>query len=238
MSTKPLSTKSLSNSTVVIAIDGPSGSGKGTLSQLLAKRLGYHLLDSGALYRLVALAAVKQSADLNDEAAVAAIAASLDVRFAVEGDKVATLLAGQDVTAAIRQEEVGMNASLVAAYPQVRAALLQRQKDFAQAPGLVADGRDMGTSVFPDAAVKIFLTASAEARAERRYKQLHQKGANVNMAELVKDIQARDERDTKRAVSPLVPAADALFLDSTEMTIEQVLNRILSRVSETLGVAQ
>lgn len=228
----------MSNSTLVIAIDGPSGSGKGTLSQLVAKRLGYHLLDSGALYRLVALSATLQSADLNDEAAVAAIATALDVKFDAEGDKVVVLLAGQDVTAAIRQETVGMNASLVAAYPLVRAALLQRQKDFAQAPGLVADGRDMGTTVFPQAAVKIFLTASAEARAERRYKQLHQKGASVNMAELVKDIKARDERDTQRSVSPLVPAADALFLDSTALTIDQVLERILARVDEVLGVAQ
>lgn len=224
--------------TVVIAIDGPSGSGKGTLSQLVAKKLGFHLLDSGALYRLVALSAVQQSANIHDEIAIAKIAASLDVRFDVQGNTAITLLNNQDVTADIRREDVGMNASVVAAYPLVRAALLQRQKDFAQAPGLVADGRDMGTTVFPDAPVKIFLTASAEARAERRYKQLQEKGASVNMEELVKDIKARDERDTNRAVSPLVPAADALLLDSTSLSIEQVFDKILSKVHDVIGAVQ
>jgi len=224
--------------TIVITLDGPSGSGKGTLSQLVAKRLGFHLLDSGALYRLVALSAVQQSANINDEIAVAKIAASLDVTFDVHGDTPRALLNTQDVTADIRREDIGMNASLVAAYPLVRAALLQRQKDFAQAPGLVADGRDMGTTVFPDASVKIFLTASAEARAERRYKQLQQKGASVNMEELVKDIKARDERDTNRAVSPLVPAADAMLLDSTSLTIEQVLETILAKVNNVVDVAK
>lgn len=224
--------------TVVITLDGPSGSGKGTLSQLVARRLGFHLLDSGALYRLVALSAVKHSTDLQDEKAVAALAAALDVKFDVHGDSAKTFLSGEDVTAAIRQEDIGMNASLVAAYPLVRAALLQRQKDFAQAPGLVADGRDMGTTVFPDAAVKIFLTASAEARAARRYKQLQQKGVSVTMAELVKDIEARDERDTNRAVSPLVPAADAMLLDSTSLTIEQVLDKILVKINSAIGSAQ
>lgn len=220
----------LAANTLVVTLDGPSGSGKGTLSQLVAKRLGFHLLDSGALYRLVALSAVNHSANLEDEKAIAAIAASLDVRFDVQGDTAKAFLANEDVTAAIRQEEVGMNASLVAAYPLVRAALLQRQKDFAQAPGLVADGRDMGTTVFPHAAVKIFLTASAEARAGRRYKQLQQKGVSVTMAELVKDIEARDERDTHRAASPLVPAADAMLLDSTSLTIDQVLETILAKI--------
>ena len=220
----------LAANTLVVTLDGPSGSGKGTLSQLVAKRLGFHLLDSGALYRLVALSATKHSANLEDEKAIAAIAASLDVRFDVQGDTAKAFLANEDVTAAIRQEEVGMNASLVAAYPLVRAALLQRQKDFAQAPGLVADGRDMGTTVFPHAAVKIFLTASAEARAGRRYKQLQQKGVSVTMAELVKDIEARDERDTHRAASPLVPAADAMLLDSTSLTIDQVLETILAKI--------
>lgn len=222
-------------STVVIAIDGPSGSGKGTLSQLVAKRLGFHLLDSGALYRLVALSAIKQSANINDEQAIAEIAALLDVKFDVQGDTTKIFLLGHDVTNAIRNEEIGMTASVVAAYPMVRSALLQRQKDFALAPGLVADGRDMGTTVFPDAAIKIFLTASAEARAERRYKQLQQKGISVDMAELVSDIRARDERDTNRAVSPLVPAADAMILDSTSLTIEQVLHKILSKVHDTTG---
>lgn len=224
--------------TVVITLDGPSGSGKGTLSQLVAKRLGFHLLDSGALYRLVALSALKQSANLQDEKAIAELAAALDVKFDVHGDSAKAFLANEDVTAEIRREDIGMNASLVAAYPLVRAALLQRQKDFAQAPGLVADGRDMGTTVFPDAAVKIFLTASAEARAARRYKQLQQKGVSVTMAELVKDIEARDERDTNRAASPLVPAADAILLDSTLLTIEQVLDKILTQVNSVIDTVQ
>ena len=215
---------------VIIAIDGPSGAGKGTLSQLVAKHLGYHLLDSGALYRLVALSALNQSANLHDEQAIAEIASQLRVKFDVAGDSTRIVLDEENVTDAIRHENVSMSASVVAAFPKVRAALLQCQKDFAQAPGLVADGRDMGTTVFPDAQVKIFLTASAEARAERRFKQLQQKGVEVNMAELVSDIKARDDRDTQRATSPLKPADDALVLDSTSLTIEQVLNTILAQV--------
>lgn len=214
----------------VITIDGPSGAGKGTLSQLVAKRLGYHLLDSGALYRLVALSAHKLSINLQDEQAIADVASHLQVKFDVDGDATRIFLVGEDVTDAIRHESVSMNASVVAAYPKVRNALLQRQKNFAQAPGLVADGRDMGTTVFPLAQVKIFLTASAEARAERRYKQLTQKGVAVDMAELIKDIKDRDDRDTNRSVSPLQPADDALVLDSTSMTIEQVLAAILHKV--------
>lgn len=214
----------------VITIDGPSGAGKGTLSQLVAKRLGYHLLDSGALYRLVALSAHKLSINLQDEQAIADVASHLQVKFDVDGDATRIFLVGEDVTDAIRHESVSMNASVVAAYPKVRNALLQRQKNFAQFPGLVADGRDMGTTVFPLAQVKIFLTASAEARAERRYKQLTQKGVAVDMAELIKDIKDRDDRDTNRSVSPLQPADDALVLDSTSMTIEQVLAAILHKV--------
>ena len=214
----------------VIAIDGPSGSGKGTLSQLLAKKTGFHLLDSGALYRLVALAALKQGVNIQDERQVEQVAAQLDVRFDITDESTRILLSGEDVTSAIRNEIISMNASVVAAYPGVREALLKRQRDFRQLPGLVADGRDMGTTVFPDADIKIFLTASAEARAQRRYKQLVEKGESVDMNALIKDIQERDERDSKRTVSPLKPAADAILLDSTQMTIEEVLEAMLSLV--------
>ncbi|WP_414673670.1 MULTISPECIES: (d)CMP kinase [unclassified Marinimicrobium] len=212
----------------VIAIDGPSGAGKGTLSRLVANRLGYHLLDSGALYRLTALAAMNAGADLDNPDAVAAVARHLAVRFDAAGEDTRILLQEQDVSREIRTEAVSMNASRVAAYPPVREALLQRQRDFRQAPGLVADGRDMGTTVFPDAGVKIFLTASPEARAERRYLQLLEKGEKVDMDALVADIRERDKRDSERAVSPLKPADDAHLVDSTELTIEQVLERILS----------
>lgn len=215
---------------VVITIDGPSGAGKGTLSQMLASYTGYHLLDSGALYRLVALAALNSGVDLNDEPLVAQIAAALDVVFKVSGNRTTILLAGRDATSAIRQESVSMAASQIAAYPAVRAALLERQREFAVLPGLIADGRDMGTTVFPAAQTKLFLTASAEARAERRYKQLVAKGDPVEMASLIKDIQERDERDSNRAVSPLRPAEDAIVIDSTSMTIEQVFAEMLAAI--------
>lgn len=214
----------------VITIDGPSGSGKGTLSYLLAKKLGFHLLDSGALYRLVALAVEKQRVDINDQEQVAKIAAELDVRFEGE-ESMCTYLAGEDVTAAIRNEKISMNASVVAAYPLVREALLTRQRAFCQEPGLIADGRDMGTTVFPHADIKIFLTASAQARAQRRYQQLIAKGEQVDLSLLIKDIQERDERDSKRAVSPLKPAPDAIVLDSTQMSIDQVLETMLNTVN-------
>ena len=214
----------------VIAIDGPSGSGKGTLSQLLAKKIGFHLLDSGALYRLVALAALKQGVNIQDERQVEQVAAQLDVRFDITDESTRILLSGEDVTSAIRNEIISMNASVVAAYPGVREALLKRQRDFRQLPGLVADGRDMGTTVFPDADIKIFLTASAEARAQRRYKQLVEKGESVDMNALIKDIPERVERDSIRTVAPLKPAADAILLDSTQMTIEEVLEAMLSLV--------
>lgn len=225
----------VTNNIVVITIDGPSGSGKGTLSQLMAKRLGFHLLDSGALYRLVALSAEKKQTNIQDQQVIAQIATSLNVKFDVQGAFTKIFLAGEDVTEAIRHETVGMNASVVAAYPLVRAALLQRQKDFSQAPGLVADGRDMGTMVFPQAPVKIFLTASAEARAERRFKQLQQNGASVDLSALISDIKARDERDTNRSASPLRPASDATLIDSTSLTIEEVLKLMLAKAHNTLG---
>lgn len=217
---------------IVITIDGPSGSGKGTLSQMLARHLGYHLLDSGALYRLVALAAMKKSIDLNSEEAVSQVATELDVIFSLENDESAQiLLEGIRVTDAIRQEAVSMAASKVAAYPGVRAALLERQRAFAVAPGLIADGRDMGTTVFPQAQIKLFLTATAEARAERRYKQLCVKGESVDMAALVNDIRERDERDSNRAISPLKPAEGAVIIDSTAMTIDDVFTKILAAIT-------
>ncbi len=217
---------------IVITIDGPSGSGKGTLSQMLARHLGYHLLDSGALYRLVALAAMKNGTDLDSEDAVAHVATGLDVIFSLENAGSAQiLLEGIKVTDAIRQEAVSMAASKIAAYPSVRAALLDRQRAFAVAPGLIADGRDMGTTVFPAAQVKLFLTASAEARAERRYKQLCTKGEFVDMAELVRDIRERDERDSNRAISPLRPASEAVIIDSTAMTIDEVFAKMLAAIT-------
>ncbi len=218
------------NSSVVVTIDGPSGSGKGTICHLLAEKLGFHLLDSGALYRLTALAAIHHGVDTKNEDALEVLAGHLDVQFKVAGNDIKIVLEGEDVSRAIRKEEVGMNASIVAAYPKVRSALLARQRDFRQAPGLVADGRDMGTTVFPDAAVKIFLTASAEERADRRYKQLIDKGESVSLAALLEDIKARDERDSSRSASPLVPADDALVLDSTRMSIEEVLEAVLEAV--------
>lgn len=207
----------------IIAIDGPSASGKGTIAEKVAERLGFHVLDSGALYRLTALYAMRQGVNLSDEAAVAALAAELPAEFRA-GE---VWLAGEKVTQAIRAEEVGEGASKVAALPAVREALLARQRAYAQAPGLVADGRDMGTVVFPQAQTKVFLTASPEARAERRYKQLIEKGNSANLPDLVRDMRARDERDTQRAVAPLKPAPDATVLDSTAMNIDQVVEAVL-----------
>lgn len=217
----------------VIAIDGPSGSGKGTVAGLLAKQLGWSLLDSGALYRLLAFAARNHGVDLTNEEAMKVLAAHLDVQFvAGSGEQCQRIiLEGEEVTDAIRNEQIGAGASQVAALPAVREALLQRQRAFQEMPGLVADGRDMGTVVFPDAPLKIFLTASAEERARRRYLQLKAKGDDVNLASLLDEIRARDERDTQRTVAPLKPAADAIQLDSTELSIEQVLERILSEVA-------
>ena len=207
----------------VIAIDGPSASGKGTIAERVARALGFHYLDSGSLYRLVALAAVKEATRLDDEAALTHRARHLHVTF--EGGEI--FLFGQKVTDAIRSEECGVGASRVAALPAVRAALLQRQRDFRAAPGLVAEGRDMSTVVFPDAALKIFLTASAEIRAERRYKQLKEKGIDANIRTLLLELRERDERDSARSVAPLQKAADARELDSSGLGIEEIVRQVL-----------
>lgn len=215
----------------VIAIDGPSGSGKGTISRRIAARLGWHLLDSGALYRLVALAGRQARLDPADEPGHAAVAGGMAVSFGQtqEGDEL--VLLGQPpvpVTELIRTEEAGQGASRVAAWPAVRRALLQRQRNFARAPGLVADGRDMGTVVFPAARLKIFLTATPEERARRRHNQLKDKGSGASLAALSLEIAERDRRDTTRAVAPLVPAADAVTVDSTSLTIDEVVDRIMA----------
>ena len=207
----------------VICIDGPSGAGKGTLSQRLATDLDWHLLDSGALYRVVGFAGRLAAVSLEDSDAVARVARSLDVDFRPTEGGVSVWLAGEDVTANLRTEEGGRDASTVAALPSVREALLLRQQELARPPGLIADGRDMGTVVFPRAPLKIFLTASAEARAERRFHQLQGMGESVSLARLLTDIQQRDARDQSRTVSPLVPAEDAIIIDSTALSADEVL---------------
>jgi len=215
----------------VITIDGPSGAGKGTVSALLAQNLGYHLLDSGALYRLTALAATLAEVKFDDEPALAQLAANLDVVFETADGGVKVVLAGNDVSLDIRTEAAGMGASKVAALASVRDALLQRQRDFALAPGLIADGRDMGTTVFPAARLKIFLIASADERARRRVLQLQQKGEAADYQDVLAAIQQRDKQDSERASSPLKPADDAHIIDSSELSIAQVLDAVLRLVS-------
>lgn len=212
----------------VITIDGPTASGKGTIAHRVAQALGWSVLDSGALYRLTALACQRSAVDCADEQAVAKVAANLDVSFSGEN----ILMGHDDVAQTIRHEEVGNLASKIAAYPVLRQALLERQRAFRQLPGLVADGRDMGTIVFPDASLKIFLEADVKARAERRCKQLKEKGFSANLASLLDDMRLRDERDRSRAAAPLVPAPDAITIDSSNLTIDQTVQAVLDLWSE------
>lgn len=223
--------------TPVITIDGPSGSGKGTIARRVADALGFHLLDSGALYRLTALAARNRGIDPADTRALERTAAEMEVAFASgadAGEKV--WLDGEEVSGRLRTEECGELASRVAAIPEVREALKERQRRFRRPPGLVADGRDMGTAIFPEATLKIFLTASAEERARRRYKQLKEKGIDVNLDGLARDIAERDRRDTERSVAPLVPAGDAIVIDSTALDIEQVTEKVLGLAAGKPGI--
>ena len=221
----------------VIAIDGPSGSGKGTIARWVARQLGWHLLDSGALYRLVALAGLREGLPAFDIAGHVRLAASLDAQFGMDdrGEE-EILLAGQDVTLELREEATGEAASRVAAWQEVRSALLGRQRAFARPPGLVADGRDMGSIVFRDAGLKIFLTASPEVRVRRRYKQLKEKGLSVSLAALSAEIAERDRRDTTRPVAPLVAVPDAIVVDSTALTIEEVVGRVIELARERFPV--
>lgn len=208
----------------VITIDGPTASGKGTVAQRVAEHLGWHMLDSGALYRLAALSCLQQDIDLDDSVAVTQRAATMEIAF--KGQEI--WLSGHEVSTHLRAEEVGLAASQVAAYESLRDALLQRQRAFRQAPGLVADGRDMGTVIFPDAPLKIFLTASVQARAGRRHKQLIDKGNVVNIEDILTDLKARDERDTQRAIAPLRPAADAFVIDSSKLSIDETVAQVLA----------
>lgn len=217
--------------TPILTIDGPVSSGKGTVARLVAIRLGWHLLDSGALYRVLGYHARNQGVALDDEPALIALAEDLPVRFVEQQGNTAVILAGEDVSNIIRQESVGELASQVAVLQPVRDALLARQRAFAESPGLVADGRDMGTVVFTSAPLKIYLTASAEERARRRFEQLKQKGFGATLATLVEDIRTRDDRDMNREVAPLRPADDAVVIDSTTMTVDDVVNRILDEVA-------
>lgn len=226
----------MQESVPVITIDGPSGAGKGTAARLVAEQLGWQLLDSGAIYRVLAVAIQHHGLTVEEEDPLIPIAAHLDVQFTIDnGGDGRVILEGEDVSSTIRTETVGALASKIAAFPRIREALLRRQRAFRVLPGLVADGRDMGTVVFKDAPVKVFLTASAEERAQRRFNQLKDKGFDVKIGRLLEDIQLRDERDQNRKVSPLVAADDALVIDSTKLSIEEVVTRILSFANEKLN---
>lgn len=225
----------MSSRNPVITVDGPSGAGKGTLCMMLAEKLGFHLLDSGAIYRVLALAAIHHGVDTESEDALVPLATHLDVQFIAEGDLVKVILEGEDVSKELRKEETGTAASKVASLPRVREALLRRQRSFSAEPGLVADGRDMGTVVFPSAEAKIFLDASAEERAQRRLNQLQNKGLNGKFDQLLCDIQERDDRDRNRAVAPLRPADDALVIDSTSLSIEEVVAQSLKFIESKLA---
>ena len=221
----------------IITVDGPSGAGKGTLCYALAEKLGYALLDSGAIYRVTALAALQRKTDLTNESALAELARHLDIQFIPQNGEVNILLAGMNVSHLIRTQEVADAASKVAVFPEIRSALLQLQQDFAKNDGLIADGRDMGTVVFPNAQVKLFLDASAEERAKRRYKQLQNKGINGNFEQILAEIKERDFRDRNREVAPLKPAYDALLLDSTTLSIGEVIDQALAYIREKVSVS-
>jgi CMP/dCMP kinase len=220
--------------TCIITIDGPSGSGKGSLALLVARELGFHILDSGAIYRLAALQVLRKQVNQADESAVLAAISSMQVSFKSGDELTIPFLEGEDVSKQIREEKTAASASVIAAYPTIREQLLQLQRDFAQPPGLVADGRDMGTVVFPEAKIKLYLHASAEERAKRRYKQLIDMGLNASIADLQREIEIRDERDKNRPVSPLVPATDAVVVDSSMMDLQHVFELVMDHIQTVI----